>query len=78
MSMPSSSEAVATSTLNLAGLQLSLRLEAKFPRQTSVMGGHGVGPKSLRQVMCHPLGQAARVHKHQRRAVLLTSSAMRS
>ena len=79
ISIPSSSEAVATSTLISPSFSLRFRRQAQLARQAAVMRGDIVFAQPLAQMMRDALGQAPRVHEHQRRAMLLsTSSAMRS
>ena len=54
----------------LPGLQPLLGLEARVTREAAVVRSHPPFTEALRQVMRDPLGQPARVHEHQRGAVL--------
>ena len=71
MSMPSSSEAVATSALSASGLSRISRVEPRLLRQAAVMGGDLVLAEPLAQMPRHPLGHPPRVDEHERRAVAL-------
>ena len=69
--MPSSSEAVATTTENCAGFEFLFDLQASFARQTAVMRADFAFAQTLRQLVRHAFDQTARVDKNQRRAVRL-------
>jgi hypothetical protein len=69
MSMPSSSEAVATSTLQLAALEALLGVEPVFLGQAAVVRGDVFLAEALAQVARHALGHAARVDEDERGAV---------
>ena len=56
--------------LQLAALQALLRVQAPILRKTAVMRGDMLLAHPLRQMPRHALGQPARVHEHQRGAVL--------
>ena len=70
MSMPSSSDAVATSTCSLPGLQALLRVEPVLPGEAAVMGRDRVLAQPLGQVPRGPLREPAGVDEDQRGAVL--------
>ena len=59
MSMPSSSDAVATSTLHLAVLQLLLGVQAQLAREAAVMRGHVIFANALAQLMRDPFRPCA-------------------
>ena len=65
MSMPSSSEAVATSAFEFAALQSVFRIEAQLRRKTSVMRRHRVRAEQFAQMMRHAFGHSARVDEDQ-------------
>ena len=69
MSMPSSSDAVATSTLQGAVLEPCLGVEPALLGQASMMRRHRIVAQALAQVAGQPLGEAPRVHEHERRPV---------
>ena len=69
MSMPSSSDAVATSALQRAGLQPRFGVEPLLLRQAAVVRGDRLVAEPLAQVPRHPLRHAPRVDEHQRRAM---------
>ena len=71
MSMPSSSDAVATTALQLAALQPLFRRQPQLARQAAVMREHRVFAQPLGQMVRDALGQPPRVDEHQRRAVLV-------
>ncbi len=71
MSMPSSSEAVATSTLSLPVAQPLLGVEALLLREAAVVRGDELGAEPLGQLVRHALGEPPRVHHDERRAVRL-------
>ena len=70
MSMPSSSDAVATSALQRAVLQPRLGVEPLLLRQAAVVRGDRVVAEPLAQVPRDALGHPPRVDEHQRRPVL--------
>ena len=70
MSMPSSSDAVATSALQVAGPQPGLDPVAAVLRQAAVVGGDHVVAEALAELVGEPLGQPAGVDEHERGAVL--------
>ena len=69
-SIPSSSEAVATSARSSSGPQPVLDSLAAFARERPVVRGHQLLAEPLAELMGHPLGQLARVDEHERRPVL--------
>ena len=71
ISIPSSSEAVATSTLTSPSFNFRLRCEAQFARQAAVMRGDVVFANPLAQLMRDPLRQPPGVDEDQRGAMLL-------
>ena len=71
MSMPSSSDAVATSALQLAGAQARLDAVPAVLREAAVVRGDDVVAEPLAELVREPFGEAAGVHEHERRAVLL-------
>ena len=71
MSMPSSSEAVATTTGYCAGFEFFFDLEASFARQTAVMRADFALAQTLGQLVRHAFDQTARVDEDQRRVVRL-------
>ena len=70
ISMPSSSEAVATKRLQLAALQALLGVEPPVPRETAVMGGDVLLADALRNMARDAFGQAAGVDKNDGGAML--------
>ena len=70
MSMPSSSEAVATSARKCAALEALLGIEARFLGEAAVMRGDVGFAQPFRQMARQALGQAPRIDEHQGRAVL--------
>ena len=70
MSMPSSSEAVATSALSSPRLQALLGVEALLLGQAAVMRGDLLLAEALGEMARHALGHAARVDEDERGAVL--------
>ena len=54
----------------LAALQAGFRFQTQRPRQASVMRQNNAGPKALRKVMGHALGQTPGVDENQRGAAL--------
>ena len=70
MSMPSSSDAVATTARSSPRLQPLLRVEPQRARQAAVMREHGVFAQPLGQMMRDALGEPARVDEHQRGPML--------
>ena len=71
MSMPSSSDEVATSAADPAGLQQVLDLDALRPRERSVVRAHQRLAGELVERRRQPLGDAAAVDEDQRRSVRL-------
>ena len=69
-SMPSSSDAVATTTRSSPSLSRRSASMAALARQAAVVGGDRVGAQPLAQVQRHALDQPPRVDEHQRRPVL--------
>ena len=69
MSMPSSSEEVATSARSCAGLERVLDLDALLARERAVVRAHERLARQLVERAGEPLGQAAAVDEDQRRAV---------
>ena len=69
MSMPSSSEAVATIAFNSPVFNRSFGREPHRARHAAVMAGHGVLAQQLAQMVRNSLGHAARVDEDQRAAV---------
>ncbi len=69
MSSPSSSEAVATSTLQLAALEALFGVEPRLLRQAAVVRRHRLLAEDVAQVPRRAFGHAARVDEHQRGAV---------
>ncbi len=67
MSMPSSSDAVATSALQRAALEPRLGVEPPLLGQASVVRRHRVVAQAVAQVASQPLGEAPRVDEHERR-----------
>ena len=70
ISMPSSSEAVATTARSSPLFQAALGFEAQLAREAAVVRQDGVFAEALREMMRHALGQAARVDEDKRGAVL--------
>ena len=70
MSMPSSSDAVATSARSSPAAQPRLDPVAALLRQTAVMRGDHVVAQPLAELVGDALGQLARVDEHERGAVL--------
>ena len=70
MSMPSSSEAVATSARSRPLLRALLGVQARLLGHAAVVRGDVLLADALGQVPRQALGLAARVDEHQRRAVL--------
>ncbi len=70
MSMPSSSEAVATSAFKLAALQALLGIEPAVASEAAMMRGDVLLADPFGQMSRHALGQPPRVDEHQRGAVL--------
>ena len=68
--MPSSSDAVATTTLRSPSLRRRSAPVAPLARQAAVVRGHRLLAQPLAEVQRHPLDQPPRVDEHQRRAVL--------
>ena len=69
-SMPSSSEAVATTTRQLARLEPLLGVEAPLPRdRLPWCAATALRAEALGEVARHPLDEAARVDEHERGAV---------
>ena len=71
MSMPSSSDAVATNARRSPRAQAGLDPVTPLLRQRTVVRGHDVVAESCAQLVREPLGHAARVDEHERGAVLL-------
>ena len=71
MSMPSSSDAVATTAFSFPSLSRSSAVEPQLARQAAVMREHRVFAQPLAEMMGHALGQPPRVDEHERRPVLL-------
>ena len=71
MSMPSSSDAVATSTLSSPRFSRCSAVQAQLLRHAAVVRHHVLGAEELGQVARRALGHAPRVDEHERRAVLL-------
>ena len=69
MSMPSSSDAVATSAFSWPDFSRRLGVEPLLLRQAAVMRGHRVVAEPLAEVPRQPLRQPPRVHEDQRRPV---------
>ena len=69
-SMPSSSEAVATTSAQLARLEPLLGVEAPRPAEAAVVRGHALRAQALGQVRGPRARPAARVDEDQRGAVL--------
>ena len=69
MSMPISSEAVATIAFSSPALQPLLGRQADLARQAAVMAGDGVLAQQFAQVVRHALGQPPRVDEDQRAAM---------
>ena len=72
-SMPSSSDAVATSAFSSPARKPRLDAVAAVLRQDAVVRGDDVVTQPLAELVREPFGEAARVHEHERRAVLATS-----
>ena len=70
MSMPSSSDAVATSALQVAGAQARLDPVAALLRQAAVVRGDDVVAEPLAELVREALGEPAGVDEHERGAVL--------
>ena len=70
MSMPSSSEAVATTARSSPFFSRRFRVQAQLAGEAAVMRQDRVFAQALAQVVGHALGQAARVDEHQGGAVL--------
>ena len=70
MSMPSSSEAVATSALRSPARSRRLDPVAALLREAAVVGGHHVVAQALAELVGEPLGQPPGVDEHERGAVL--------
>ena len=70
MSMPSSSDAVATSARRLPALEPRFGVEPRLLRQAAVMRGHRLVAEPLAEMPRQALGHPPRVDEHQRRAVL--------
>ena len=77
MSMPSSSDEVATSAAKLAGLQQVLDLDPLRPRERAVVRAHERLAGELVERRGQPLGEAPAVDEDQRRAVRAISSSSR-
>ena len=60
------------------GFQFRFNREPPMPRKAAVMRSDRVLPKQARQIVRHALRQTPCIHKNQRRAMLRTSTAMRS
>ena len=71
MSMPSSSEAVATIALQFAALEPLLGRKPAFLRQAAVMRGDRILAETVREFAGDPLGHAAGVDEDERRAMAL-------
>ena len=69
MSMPSSSDAVATSARSSPALSRASTLQPALARQAAVVRGDVLGADPLAEPVRQALGQAARVGEDQRRAV---------
>ena len=79
ISIPSSSDAVATSTRTSPAFSLRSAAQAQFARKAPVVRGHGFFPQTLGQMVRHSLGKPPRIDEHQRRTMpCRTSVAMRS
>ena len=78
MSMPSSSDAVATRTFSFPLPQPLLGVEPRFLRQAAVVRGHVFGAEALGELVRHSLRQAPRVHRDQRGAMRLDQRDRRS
>ena len=78
MSMPSSSDAVATSAFSSPGLQPRLGVEPLLFRQAAVVRGHRLLAEPLAQVTRDAFRHPPRVDEHQRRAMRAISAASRS
>ena len=70
MSMPSSSEAVATTARSSPFFSRRFGVQAQRAREAAVVRQDGVLAQALAQVVRHALGQAARVDEDQGGAVL--------
>jgi hypothetical protein len=70
MSMPSSSDAVATSARNLAAFQALFGGKTLLARHAAVMRRHRALAELFRSDAVHALGHAPRVDEDQRRAML--------
>ena len=70
MSMPSSSDAVATSALSLPAFSRCSASRRCSAREAAVVGGHDFRIEPLREMPRDALGEPPRVHEDQRRAVL--------
>ena len=70
MSMPSSSEAVATSARSDPALRRCSASSRALARQAAVVAGDRVLAQDLRELRRDPLGHLPRVHEDERRAVL--------
>ena len=77
MSMPSSSDAVATSARKRAGLEPMLGIEPPLAREAAVMAGDLLFAQHIGEPRGDALGQLARVDEDQRRAVLVDQLAQR-
>jgi hypothetical protein len=69
MSMPSSSDEVATMAGRRPALRSSSTCEALLPAERAVVGAHELLARELVEGGGHALGQAAAVHEHERGAV---------
>ncbi len=69
MSMPSSSEAVATTALSLPPFSRSSAIESQLAGKTAVVREHGIFAQPLAQMVCDAFRKATRVHEHQGRPV---------
>ena len=70
MSMPSSSDAVATSAREVAGAQPALDPVAPVLREAAVVRGDDVVAEPLAELVGEALGEPPRVDEHERGAVL--------
>ncbi len=71
MSMPSSSDAVATSTLSLPSRRRCSASRRTSFAEAAVVGSDALVAEPLGQLVRHALGQAPRVHRDQRGAMRL-------
>ena len=70
MSMPSSSDAVATSAFRVAGLEPVLGVEPTLLGEASVMSGHELLSNPIAEVACNPLRHATGIDEDERGPML--------